>query len=125
MSIFLLYTENFEQASEDYRAALELLLPHLLPYSRRLSDAHLRLGLALEFHPNVKQRESSFEHIQQAANVLKRRLVELERVSQETSHGTERDSLFNMDSDQITRETKDVKEMLIDLEKKERTLLND
>ncbi|WFD23055.1 hypothetical protein MEQU1_001739 [Malassezia equina] len=113
-----LETENFEQASEDYRAALELLQPHLPPYSRRLSDAHLRLGLALEFHPDVSQRESSSEHIQQAATVLQRRLVELERVSEQSSDGAERDSLFNMDSDQLSREAKDVKEMLLDLETK-------
>lgn len=117
------YAENFEQASEDYHAALKLLSPHLPPYSRRLSDAHLRLGLALEFHPDTKQRELSMEHIRQAANVLRRRLVELERVSQDTDRESERDSLFNMDSDQIARETKDVQEMLTDLETKVRRRL--
>lgn len=50
--------------------------------------------------------------------MLKRRLVELERVSKESNHDTERDPLFNMDSDQIAREIKDVKEILIDLETK-------
>lgn len=83
----------------------------------------MRLGLALEFHPDVSQRESSLDHIRQAANVLQRRLVELERVSEQISDGADRDSLFNMDSDQLSRETKDVKEMLLDLDTKARTAI--
>ena len=69
-----LESENFQQASADYRAALDLLAPLLHPYSRRLADAHLRLGLALEFHPTVAEREGALQHVKAAAQTLQARL---------------------------------------------------
>lgn len=99
------------------------LLKHLLPpYSRRLSDAHLRYGLALEFHPDIFCRRHAEEHIEQAANVLRRRLIEIERASansndKPTDNAID-DSLWQLDSDQLCREKKDIEEMLKDLEVK-------
>lgn len=120
------HPENFEQASEDYGSSLRVLAPLLAPYSRRLSDAHLRLGLALEFHPNEKRRPEAFGHIEQAAHVLQRRLVELEKdTPSATAEGrvfAEKDNLAALDDDQRRRETRDVKEVLKDLEVKVCTL---
>ena len=95
------------------------LLP---PYSRRVSDGHLRLGLALEFHPDVEQRKHAKTHIEQAANVLRRRLVQLERVrsheDKKPSDESANDHLWDLDEDQLRREKKDIEEMLKDLELK-------
>ncbi|KAI3627117.1 hypothetical protein CBS14141_001118 [Malassezia furfur] len=113
--------ENFEQASEDYASSLRVLAPLLVPFSRRLSDAHLRLGLALEFHPNNERRGEAISHIEQALHVLQRRLVELEKEEVPALEGklvSERDNLAAMDSDQRQREIRDVKEVLKDVELK-------
>ncbi|KAI3625459.1 hypothetical protein CBS9595_000820 [Malassezia furfur] len=107
--------------SEDYASSLRVLAPLLLPYSRRLSDAHLRLGLALEFHPNNERRSEAISHIEQALHVLQRRLVELEKDEVPALEGklvSERDNLAAMDSDQRKREIRDVKEVLKDVELK-------
>lgn len=119
----MVYTENFEQASEDYASSLRVLAPLLVPFSRRLSDAHLRLGLALEFHPNNERRGEAISHIEQALHVLQRRLVELEKEEVPALEGklvSERDNLAAMDSDQRQREIRDVKEVLKDVELKVR-----
>ncbi|WFD46577.1 hypothetical protein GLX27_001214 [Malassezia furfur] len=118
-----LESENFEQASEDYASSLRVLAPLLVPFSRRLSDAHLRLGLALEFHPNNERRGEAISHIEQALHVLQRRLVELEKEEVPALEGklvSERDNLAAMDSDQRQREIRDVKEVLKDVELKVR-----
>ncbi|EPQ26526.1 uncharacterized protein PFL1_05848 [Pseudozyma flocculosa PF-1] len=73
-----LESENFQQASSDYQACLTLLTPLLHPHSRRLADAHLRLGLALEFHPTVSEREGAIRHVKAASGVLATRLAALE-----------------------------------------------
>lgn len=120
---FTFTPENFEQASTDYEASLNLLKPLLSPYSRRLSDANLRLGLALEFHPDPEQRSRALDYIEQAANVLKRRLVELSNASESKNADSKDqtdDSLSLLDEDQVKRETKDVQELLQDLEVKVR-----
>lgn len=72
-----LETENFQQASSDYQSALELLQPLLLPYSRRLADANLRLGLALEFHPDPAMQASAERYVTAACIVLRKRLDSL------------------------------------------------
>jgi HAT1-interacting factor 1 len=72
-----LESENFQQASSDYRLALELLQPLLQPHSRRLADANLRLGLALEFHPEAAMQASAETYVTAALTTLKRRLEAL------------------------------------------------
>lgn len=74
-----LESENFQQASSDYHASLQLLSPLLQPHSRRLADAYLRLGLALEFHPEASQQATASRYIESAANTLRKRLEALER----------------------------------------------
>ncbi|CAO1619142.1 unnamed protein product [Parajaminaea phylloscopi] len=73
-----LESENFQQASSDYHASLQLLSPLLQPHSRRLADAYLRLGLALEFHPEPSQQATASKHVESAANALRQRLAALE-----------------------------------------------
>lgn len=43
------------------------------PHSRRLADAYLRLGLALEFHPDPVKQSSARQYIESAFNTLKQR----------------------------------------------------
>lgn len=74
-----LETENFQQASSDYQSALELLQPLLLPFSRRLADANLRLGLALEFHPDPSMQASAERYVTAACIVLRKRLDALHK----------------------------------------------
>lgn len=92
----------------------------LAPYSRRLSDAHLRLGLALEFHPQEVRRNEAPSHIEQAKNVLQRRLTELEKDERKESDRvfSEKDNLAALDEDQRQREVRDVNEVLKDVEVK-------
>ncbi len=73
-----LETENFSQASSDYEQSLRILRPLLRPYSRRLADAQLRLGLALEFHPDNDERPKALMHVTSASNTLQRRLIALD-----------------------------------------------
>ena len=88
----------------------------LPPHSRRLADAHLRLGLALEFHPDTQQRAESEQHIAMAKRVLQKRITALE--------GDERpdndDSLKQMSDDDAEREIADVRELVGDLDVKVR-----
>jgi hypothetical protein len=65
--------ENFQQASADYEAALQHLTPLLHAHSRRLADAYLRLGLALEFHPDADRRRDAEKYVRAAATALSRR----------------------------------------------------
>ncbi|WFD30248.1 hypothetical protein MSPP1_001265 [Malassezia sp. CBS 17886] len=117
-----LETENFEQAAVDYAAALEILQPLLPTYSRRMSDAYLRLGLALEFHPEMSRRGDAPTHIEQAMHVLQRRLEALRSVGEGNAtppaHASEKDNLSLLDADQLMRETKDVEEMIGELNSK-------
>ncbi|EST05645.1 Tetratricopeptide, SHNi-TPR domain protein [Kalmanozyma brasiliensis GHG001] len=73
-----LESENFTQASADYKSSLDILLPLLNPHSRRLADAHLRLGLALEFHPDVEQRKGAKAHVQAASDVCGARVAAIQ-----------------------------------------------
>ena len=112
--------ENFEQASVDYEASLNLLAPLIPPYARRLSDAHLRLGLALEFHPEQNRRKLAKDHINRAADVLQHRLDQISHINEHREgppekHVSDADGLWQLDADQIRREEKDVQEMLQDL----------
>lgn len=112
--------ENFEQASVDYEASLNLLAPMVPPYARRLSDAHLRLGLALEFHPEQSRRKLAKDHINQAAHVLRHRLNQISHINEHRDaapekHDSDVDGIWQLDEDQIRREEKDVQEMLQDL----------
>ena len=112
--------ENFEQASVDYEASLNLLAPLIPPYARRLSDAHLRLGLALEFHPEQSRRKLAKDHINQAAHVLRHRLNQISHINEHRDgppekHVSDADGIWQLDEDQIRREEKDVQEMLQDL----------
>ena len=112
--------ENFEQASVDYEASLNLLAPLIPPYARRLSDAHLRLGLALEFHPEQNRRKLAKDHINRAADVLQHRLDQISHINEHREgppekHVSDADGLWQLDEDQIRREEKDVQEMLQDL----------
>jgi len=98
-------------------------LPLLPPYSRRLSDAQLRLGLALEFHPDDNERKLALLHIEEAANSLKARLHELEcteKPDYKPQHDVyfDKDNLSLFDSDQLKRERKEVDELLSDLQVK-------
>ncbi|WFC97746.1 hypothetical protein MYAM1_000465 [Malassezia yamatoensis] len=116
-----LESENFEQASEDYASSLRLLSPLLKPYSRRLSDAHLRLGLALEFHPDTSRREAAVAQVEQASNVLRRRLVQLgepKNLPSDEYMFSEKDNIGAFDADQLQREIRDVKDVLKDVEAK-------
>lgn len=76
----------------------------------------------MEFHPDVEQRKRAQGHIEQAANVLRRRLVQLERVrsheEKKPSDESATDQLWDFDEDQLRREKKDIEEMLKDLEVK-------
>ncbi|WFD05815.1 hypothetical protein MVES1_001149 [Malassezia vespertilionis] len=114
-----LETENFEQASTDYNDALELLKPLLSPYSRRLSDAYLRLGLALEFHPDVTRRTNAQPNVEHAAAILRCRLDVLQDPSkaQESTYFA-KDRLSTLDQDARNYEIKDVEEVLKDLDAK-------
>lgn len=112
--------ENFEQASVDYEASLNLLAPLIPPYARRLSDAHLRLGLALEFHPEQSRRKLAKDYINRAADVLQRRLDQISHINEHRDappekHVSDADAIWQLDEDQIRREEKDVQEMLQDL----------
>lgn len=116
-----LETENFEQASSDYAEALDILLPLLPPFSRRLADAHLRLGLALEFHPSVERRGEAETQIERARAALERRAKAVEKregVQQDTGSLNKKESLVDLTADEAERELKDIKELIGDLENK-------
>lgn len=55
-----------------------MLGPLLQPHSRRLADAYLRLGLALEFHPEASRRSEAEKYVQGAKNTLVKRVEALE-----------------------------------------------
>lgn len=70
--------ENFQQASTDYKTALEMLTPLLQAHSRRLADAYLRLGLALEFHPDAALQATAEKYVRGASTTLQKRLESLD-----------------------------------------------
>lgn len=78
LTTFVSLAENFQQASSDYETSLGLLGPLLQPHSRRLADAYLRLGLALEFHPEADRRGEAEKYVQGAKNTLAKRVEALE-----------------------------------------------
>ncbi|KDN44565.1 hypothetical protein K437DRAFT_257000 [Tilletiaria anomala UBC 951] len=82
-----LETENFQQASTDYEQSLNILSPLLRAHSRRLADAQLRLGLALEFHPDLAQRPRALQYVTAASTTLKGRLNALKEREQVLSKG--------------------------------------
>lgn len=84
-----LETENFQQASSDYEQSLKILSPLLRPHSRRLADAQLRLGLALEFHPDTSQRPRAAEFVAAAKTTLNTLLTALSRRQKTIEEGGE------------------------------------
>ena len=110
----LLLTENFEQASSDYGEALSILEPLLPPYARRLADAQLRLGLALEFHPDAAQRGNAESHVQQARAVLETRVDHLHKIEAGDTSDVP-DELAKLSKDKVADELKDVIELIGDL----------
>ncbi|SNX84238.1 uncharacterized protein MEPE_02946 [Melanopsichium pennsylvanicum] len=123
-----LESENFTQASADYKVSLELLEPLLNPHSRRLGEAHLRLGLALEYHPDVEQRKGAQVHVQAASDVLAARVAAIQgRIINPSSSDTvdkaevkeEKDDLANLtDKAALEKELKDIQEMKKELDTK-------
>lgn len=121
-----LESENFTQASADYKSSLDLLLPLLNAHSRRLADAHLRLGLALEFHPDVDQRKGAKAHVQAASDVLAARVAAIQsRIDNpssepaEPTEGKEKDDLAKLhDETALKKELQDVQEMKKELDTK-------
>ncbi|CEH16453.1 Cell cycle-regulated histone H1-binding protein [Ceraceosorus bombacis] len=85
-----LESENFQQASADYSSALTLLTPLLQPHSRRLADAYLRLGLALEYHPEMEQRAEAKKYVEGALHALEKRKESLEFREKVLSQGDEK-----------------------------------
>ncbi|UZJ51786.1 hypothetical protein CBS101457_001106 [Exobasidium rhododendri] len=73
-----LESENFQQASSDYQSSLEMLTPLLQPHSRRLADAYLRLGLALEFHPDTSRQATAEKYVAGACTTMEKRLEALQ-----------------------------------------------
>ncbi|TKY85645.1 hypothetical protein EX895_005184 [Sporisorium graminicola] len=126
-----LESENFTQASADYRSSLDVLLPLLNPHSRRLADAHLRLGLALEFHPEVEQRKGAKAHVQAASDVLAARVAVIQaRIdtlaaqnssssADTASGGKEKDDLADLtDEAALQKELLDVQQLKKELDTK-------
>lgn len=146
-----LETENFQQASSDYEQSLKILSPLLRPHSRRLADAQLRLGLALEFHPDTDQRPRAAEFVAAAKTTLNTRLTALSRrqktiedageevpenepaavqapESKDNGKGKgkarvngeeqllEKDDVASMDLDRLSKERKDLAEMIEELD---------
>lgn len=122
-----LEAENFQQASSDYESSLDTLLPLLLPHSRRLADAHLRLGLALEFHPDVDQRKGAKSHVQAASDVLAARIAAIQsRIDSDSAasevteeEGKEKDDLAQLsDKAALQKELEDVQGMKKEIDTK-------
>lgn len=112
-----LENENFEQASTDYEEALSILEPLLPPFSRRLADAQLRLGLALEFHPVLERRGDAEKHVRLARTVLTTRADTLRKI-QDGSADEVPDELAKLSKEKVTDELKDVEELIGDLDTK-------
>ncbi|GAK64565.1 NASP family CENP-A chaperone [Moesziomyces antarcticus] len=120
-----LEAENFAQASADYEASLQMLEPLLRAHSRRLADAHLRLGLALEFHPDIDQRKRAKQHVQSASQVLASRIAAIQaRIDNPSSadakeeEGKERDDLVELDAAALKTELEDVSGMKREIDTK-------
>lgn len=124
-----LESENFTQASADYRSSLDILLPLLNSHSRRLADAHLRLGLALEFHPDVEQRKDAKAHVQAASDVLAARVAAIQaRIdssasttssSADSGKDKEKDDLADLaDQAALQKELSDVQQLKKELDTK-------
>ncbi|CDS01831.1 uncharacterized protein SPSC_01507 [Sporisorium scitamineum] len=125
-----LESENFTQASADYRSSLDILLPLLNPHSRRLADAHLRLGLALEFHPEVEQRKGAKAHVQAASDVLAARVTAIQAridsqsaqtgsVTDTAAESKEKDDLADLsDEEALQKELSDVQQLKKELDTK-------
>ncbi|GAC94056.1 potential histone binding protein [Pseudozyma hubeiensis SY62] len=125
-----LESENFTQASADYQSSLDTLRPLLNPHSRRLADAHLRLGLALEFHPEVEQRRGAKAHVQAASDVLAARIAAIQaRIDSATTSTTsssadtgtekEKDDLADLhDQAALEKELADVQQLKKELDTK-------
>ena len=110
-----LENENFEQASTDYEEALSILEPLLPPFSRRLADAQLRLGLALEFHPVLECRGDAEKHVRLARTVLSTRADTLRKI-QDGSADEVPDELAKFSREKVADELKDVEELIGDLD---------
>ncbi|KAJ1033089.1 hypothetical protein NDA16_000367 [Ustilago loliicola] len=118
-----LEAENFSQASADYRSSLEILTPLLLPHSRRLADAHLRLGLALEFHPEIEQRKGAKSHVQSASDVLGKRIAAIQsRINKSSTEapaeGKEKDDLADLSEPALQKELEEMQGMKKEIDTK-------
>ncbi|WFD33606.1 hypothetical protein MCUN1_000419 [Malassezia cuniculi] len=109
-----LENENFEQASSDYGEALKILQDILPSHSRRLADAQLRLGLALEFHPEVERRADAEKHVRLARTVLNTRADILRKLSEGTTEDVP-EELAKLSKEKVADELKDVDELIGEL----------
>ncbi|GAA5987312.1 hypothetical protein JCM10908_001904 [Rhodotorula pacifica] len=97
-------SEQFDNAVEEYTAALDILTALYASSNRALSELHMLIALALDFVPNANDRAVS--HAEKAKKVLLLKLDELEKVKED-----ERD-------DKVKREIDDIKGLMGDVDMK-------
>lgn len=85
----------------------------LHPHSRRLADAYLRLGLALEFHPESERQATASNYVRSAANTLRTRLEALEARKELLSKGDEEEAKKQANAARV-REEKALEESVKD-----------
>ncbi|CED83065.1 Cell cycle-regulated histone H1-binding protein [Phaffia rhodozyma] len=132
-----LETENFAQAVEDFQSALALKSPILPNSSRHISEAHLKLAVALEFASMLEDHQArALGHVELSKASLLERRAELEsgvsgfEVGPEESikgKGKEgkilaedvvKDRVEKLSEEERKAETKEIDELLEDLDLK-------
>ena len=130
-------TENFSQAVEDFTSALSLKTSLLPASSRQISEAHLKLGMALEFDPTEGSRPLALEHLVKAKDALLLRKTELangesgwvvagagagkgkgKSSGEEIEAGLVNDRVEDLSAEERTAEGKDIEELVQDLDSK-------
>ncbi|GMK54112.1 hypothetical protein CspeluHIS016_0106980 [Cutaneotrichosporon spelunceum] len=106
-------TEKFDQAVQDYKAALDIKKALLPPSSRALASAHYQLSSALELTPGG--RPTALEHVQAALDGFKARADELRRA---IGGDKAADDVTRLSEREREAELKDVGELIGDLEVK-------
>lgn len=97
-------SEQFDNAVNEYQAALDILTAILPPYNRALSELHMLIALALENLPD--SIDKAVKHAELAKDVLLHKIEQLDKLQDKT----EKD----------TKEIADIKDLMGDLDMKVR-----
>lgn len=122
----IIISETFEEASNEYKSAIDIKSSILNSHSRQLAEGHFKLAISLELQPDNVKRPDALNHVTLAKSVLLGRLEDLNKridSNKETKISNDenqhpilfKENVETLSIDDAKKEVKDINELIEDL----------